>query len=187
VLECECGVPGCWPLQVRIELTDHDVVSRDFRQPHRLDRSEADSDQRKWSYDRLGPFQFSRHQYEVQIRQEPTTTLYRPVGPDELNRIEEADWRAFPPRLPAQPISYPVLTRDYARQIARDWNARDECPGFVVRFEVRTQHLLSYSVEIAAGRAYQEYWIAADELPAFNDNIVGRIEVVDEYRGSGDR
>jgi hypothetical protein len=51
-----------------------------------------------------------------------TITLWRPVGPKELKLIEAVDMRAFPPRLPEQPIFYPVLTEDYAVKIARDWN-----------------------------------------------------------------
>ena len=49
--------------------------------------------------------------------------LWRPVGPQELRLIEQSNWTAFPPRLPEQPIFYPVLTRSYAQQIARDWNS----------------------------------------------------------------
>ena len=53
-----------------------------------------------------------------------TITLWRPVGPAELRLIVEADYRAFPPRLPEQPIFYPVLNEAYATQIARDWNTK---------------------------------------------------------------
>lgn len=35
--------------------------------------------------------------------------LYRPVGQEELELIITADYRAYPPRLPEQPIFYPVL------------------------------------------------------------------------------
>ena len=49
-------------------------------------------------------------------------TLYRPVGPQELALIEASGWREFPPRLPEQPIFYPVLNEEDAIQIARDWN-----------------------------------------------------------------
>lgn len=35
--------------------------------------------------------------------------LYRPVGLRELELIAKADFKAFPPRLPEQPIFYPVL------------------------------------------------------------------------------
>jgi hypothetical protein len=50
--------------------------------------------------------------------------LYRPVGLLELALIDDNDLRAFPPRLPEQPIFYPVLHVDYARQIAAQWNTR---------------------------------------------------------------
>jgi len=46
--------------------------------------------------------------------------LYRPVGLEELRLIYEADRRAFPPRLPGQPIFYPVLNQPYAAKIAKD-------------------------------------------------------------------
>ena len=38
-----------------------------------------------------------------------TTTLYRPVGSEELRLIAASGFREFPPRLPGQPIFYPVL------------------------------------------------------------------------------
>ena len=50
--------------------------------------------------------------------------LYRPVGLHELKLIAEAEYKAFPPRLPEQPIFYPVLNFEYAEQIARDWNTK---------------------------------------------------------------
>ena len=49
-----------------------------------------------------------------------TTRLYRSVGSEELELIKQSDSSAFPPRLPEQPIFYPVLTEEYARQIARE-------------------------------------------------------------------
>jgi hypothetical protein len=52
-----------------------------------------------------------------------TVTLYRPVGPEELALIRLSGFRAFPPRLPEQPIFYAVLTEAYAVKIARDWSA----------------------------------------------------------------
>ena len=39
-------------------------------------------------------------------------TLWRPVGPEELRLIEESGMTAFPPRLPEQPIFYPVTTEE---------------------------------------------------------------------------
>jgi len=48
-----------------------------------------------------------------------TTTLYRPVGPKELALIAASGYRAFPPRLPEQPIFYPVLNETYAADISK--------------------------------------------------------------------
>ena len=48
-----------------------------------------------------------------------TVTLYRPIGPEELQLIEQSGWTKFPPRLPEQPIFYPVMNEAYAVQIAR--------------------------------------------------------------------
>lgn len=111
-----------------------------------------------------------------------TITLWRPVGPAELRLIEAADFRAFPPRLPEQPIFYPVVNEGYAVQIARDWNVKADGAGYVTRFVVRRDFLDAYSVQQAGGREHLEYWIPAEDLPAFNDAIVGRIQVVSEFR-----
>lgn len=60
-----------------------------------------------------------------------TIILYRPVGPKELELIAASGYREFPPRLPDQPIFYPVLNEDYARQIAREWNVPASGAGYV--------------------------------------------------------
>ena len=110
-----------------------------------------------------------------------TITLWRPVGPVELRLMEEAGYHEFPPRLPEQPIFYPVLNEAYAVQIARDWNVKADGAGFVTRFEVRRDFIDRYPVQQAGGREHLEYWIPASELPAFNAAIVGPIAVVAEF------
>lgn len=113
-----------------------------------------------------------------------TVTLFRPVGQKELDLIEEAGFTAFPPRLPIQPIFYPVVTRDYATRIAKGWNTKDEASGYagyVTRFEVRKNYLDRYEVQEAGGRELLEYWIPAEDLAQFNANIVGLIEVIDRF------
>jgi hypothetical protein len=113
---------------------------------------------------------------------EETITLWRPIGPKELALIEGTGMRAFPPRLPEQPIFYPVLTESYAIKIARDWNVRADGAGFVTRFLVSKRHMDQYEVHEAGGNAHLEYWIPAEELDAFNAAIVGPIEVVQAFR-----
>jgi hypothetical protein len=115
---------------------------------------------------------------------EDLATLWRPVGPIELELIREAGMRAFPPRLPDQPIFYPVLSEDYAVKIARDWNVPASGSGFVTRFQVRRSFLQNYRVQKAGGSAHLEYWIPAEEMAAFNAAIVGEIKVVAEFRKS---
>ena len=84
--------------------------------------------------------------------QRPTTTLWRPTGPKELDLVRALDWRAWPPRLPEQPIFYPVLNEDYAIRIARDWNVKHDGAGFVTRFDVESEFLARYPVQRAGGR-----------------------------------
>jgi hypothetical protein len=110
-----------------------------------------------------------------------TVTLYRPVGPEELALIRQSGFRGFPPRLPEQPIFYPVLTEAYAVKIARDWNVPASGAGYVTRFAVLASFLDGYTVQEAGGAAHLEYWIPAEALPAFNDSIVGPIEIVAEF------
>ena len=110
--------------------------------------------------------------------------LYRPVGLNELLLIAQADFKAFPPRLPSQPIFYPVLNFEYAEQIARDWNTK-ELPfaGFVTRFEVAPDYAEKFAIHVVGGRIHQELWVAAEELSEFNAHIIGRIEIVASYYG----
>ena len=70
--------------------------------------------------------------------------MYRPVGPKELELIAASGYREFPPRLPEQPIFYPVLNEEYARQIAREWNVPASGAGYVTRFAVRKEFLARY-------------------------------------------
>ena len=111
-----------------------------------------------------------------------TTILYRPVGPKELELIVASGYREFPPRLPEQPIFYPVLNEEYATDISRKWNVRDYGAGYVTRFRVRKEFVARYPVQIVGDSTCQELWIPAEELPQFNANIVGLIEIISEFK-----
>lgn len=110
-----------------------------------------------------------------------TVTLWRPVGPEELELIRQSGMKAFPPRLPDQPIFYPVLSEAYAVKIARDWNVPRSGSGYVTRFSVLKTFLNEYQVQEAGGRSHLEYWIPAEDLPTFNSAIVGQIEVTSTF------
>jgi hypothetical protein len=110
-----------------------------------------------------------------------TTTLYRPVGKKELDLIEESSWTKFPPRLPEQPIFYPVINEEYAIQICVEWNVPAYGSGFVTKFEVDTDYLTKFKVENVGGNIYKELWVPAEELEEFNSQIVGQIEVTKSF------
>lgn len=110
-----------------------------------------------------------------------TTTLYRPVGPEELELIRLSDWKAFPPRLPEQPIFYPVTNEAYAIQIARDWNVRDSGSGFVTEFAVDSDFLSRYEIQQVGGQLHKELWVPAEKLDEFNRHIIGTIKVIHTF------
>ena len=111
-----------------------------------------------------------------------TITLYRPTGPIELDLVRQSGFRRWPPRLPEQPIFYPVTNEQYAIEIASQWNIKDSKIGYVTRFQVRTDFISQYAIQKVGGAHHTEWWIPAEELEMLNDNIVGFIEVIGEYR-----
>jgi hypothetical protein len=113
-----------------------------------------------------------------------TKTLYRPVGLEELSLIYDLDLRGFPPRLPDQPIFYPVTNRAYAVQIARDWNAPSDLSGyagFVTRFELDYDYVAKFTEQQVGDRMHKELWVPAEELAEFNTRIVGHLSLTDSF------
>jgi hypothetical protein len=116
-----------------------------------------------------------------------TRTLYRPVGLRELELVLDADARAFPPRLPAQPIFYPVMNAAYAAQIARKWNPADAASGFagfVTEFDVDSEYMAGFEVKTVGASLHQELWVPAEELGTFNAHIRSRIRVTNAFYGA---
>ena len=106
-------------------------------------------------------------------------TLYRPVGTAELRRIAESGFPAFPPRLPEQPIFYPVLNETYACEIAEKWNTKTgDGRGYVMRFGVDDAYIAQFEVRSVGNRTHQELWIPAEALTEFNRHIIGIIEII---------
>ncbi len=111
-----------------------------------------------------------------------TVTMYRPAGPGELALVEESGFKRWPPRLPVQPIFYPVTNEEYAREIATQWQIKDGGIGYVTRFEVKKEFADRYKIEQVGAAHHTEWWIPAEELEELNDNIVGCIEVIGEFK-----
>lgn len=109
--------------------------------------------------------------------------LYRPVGQAEYELIARSGFTAFPPRLPEQPIFYPVLNQRYAHEIAEKWNTRyadSGYRGYVTRFQVDDAFAARYPVQTAGAGYHQELWVPAEELEEFNRHIIGKIEIIEE-------
>ncbi|MGZ5444734.1 MAG: hypothetical protein ACXW31_09175 [Thermoanaerobaculia bacterium] len=116
---------------------------------------------------------------------EDVVILYRPAGAREVALVEQSGWRRWPPRLPEQPIFYPVTNEAYAARIAKDWNVPESGEGFVTRFAVRREFMARYTIHQVGGAEHTEWWIPAEDLDELNDNIVGTIEVVAVFSAEG--
>lgn len=110
-----------------------------------------------------------------------TITLYRPVNSVELDLIRKGGFTKFPPRLPDQPIFYPVTNKEYARQITKEWNVPAYGNGYVLEFDIDKNFLREYEVQNVGGMIHNEYWIPSEEMGEFNKNIVGKIRIIEEY------
>ncbi len=98
----------------------------------------------------------------------------------------DAQMREFPPRLPEQPIFYPVTNRAYAEQIAQNWNTReDDRAGYVTEFEIPDDYAAQFDRHLVGGRGHEELWVPAERLPEFNAQICAPIRVVAAYFGDG--
>ena len=107
--------------------------------------------------------------------------LYRPVGKAEYDLIAQSNFTAYPPRLPEQPIFYPVLNERYAKEIAEKWNrksADSQYAGYVTTFEIDDAYIAQFPVQTVGASYHQELWIPADELPKFNRHIIGKIKII---------
>jgi len=107
-------------------------------------------------------------------------TLFRPTGPNELQRIIDSGMKYFPPRLAWQPIFYPVLNIQYAIDIAEGWNMRDpegDDAGFVTAFEIPDVYFKTFEVQTVGLSHHQELWVPAEQLDEFNSQIVSGIRV----------
>ena len=111
-----------------------------------------------------------------------TVTMYRPIGPDELKLVAESGYKRWPPRLLEQPIFYPVTNEQYAKEIAMKWNIKSSGIGYVTKFKVKKEFINKYELHKVGGSNHEEWWIPAEDLEELNENIVGLIDVIGEYK-----
>jgi hypothetical protein len=82
--------------------------------------------------------------------------------------------------LPQQRTFYPVLTEADATKIARDWSVKASRAGYVTRSAVWRSFWDRYQVLplVAAAHGLLD---PAKDLPEFNDNIAGLIEIISGF------
>lgn len=111
-------------------------------------------------------------------------TLFRPVGLYEMQLLIDLKLKAFPPRLPEQPIFYPVLNKRYADQIAFQWNTKDKFSGYVgyvTEWEIEEKYIAQFERQIVGAAWHEELWIPSEELENFNQHIIGEIRMIDVF------
>ena len=113
--------------------------------------------------------------------EEETVIMFRPAVPKEIDLVAASGYKRWPPRLPGQPIFYPVINEEYAGEIALKWNVKESHVGFVTKFHVRKSFIARYEIHKDGGAIHTEWWIPAKDLEELNDNIIGLIEIVGEY------
>lgn len=114
------------------------------------------------------------------------TRLYRPVGLYELAKILALGRRAFPPRLPEQPIFYPVLNEGYATEIASRWNTGDPNSGFVgfvTAFDVLDAAAARFPERVVGSDRHRELWVPAAEQAELEAGFLGPITVLAAWAG----
>ena len=99
----------------------------------------------------------------------------------ELDLIAQSGYTKCPPRLPEQPIFYPVMNEAYATQISVEWNVPAYGVGYVTKFEVDADCLQKFKVENVGGEIHNELWVPSEELEEFK-HIIGKSAVIAEHR-----
>jgi hypothetical protein len=111
----------------------------------------------------------------------PVAHLFRPVGFGELQLVRNSGWTRFPPRLPDEPIFYPIGDEDDAIQIARTWSLKTGVSCYVLRFAVDVTFLTRHPLQRARNAAQREYRILAGGLEELDDHILGAIELIASF------
>jgi hypothetical protein len=149
-----------------------------------LDAESAQRSRRLW----LDPELQAKLRVANPLLDEFFITLYRPVGAEEMSLIARSYFRKFPPCRREQPYFCPVLDREYAERIARDWNNPDQrvgMIGYVLAFDVPAVYVAKFDVHAFGNSKCRELWVPAEKVCEFNAQICGAIRVVGTYRPPG--
>lgn len=121
---------------------------------------------------------------DFDLTNEECVVCYRPVGEKELELVKQSGNKSWPPRLPEQPIFYPVTNESYAIGVTK-WNVTDFGKGYVTKFRLKKSFLDHYPIKCVGGSEHTEWWIPAEDMDKLNANIVGEIELIIEIGKDG--
>jgi len=107
--------------------------------------------------------------------------LYKSLSPQQLVQVENSGWRRFAADGSKQRVFYPKVYLSYAEQIARQWDAVQFERGFVVSFKICAEVLHRYEIQTVAYEEHLEYRVPIAELEFFNQQIMGKIELVSSF------
>lgn len=113
---------------------------------------------------------------------EDTVTLFRPTAPSELALLRDSGFLKWPPRLPEQPLFYPVTSEQDAIAITRAWIVQHSGLGYVSRFRVRKEFLDQCKTHDSETCDRNMRLVPAEDVEALNKSIVGKIEIIREFR-----
>ncbi len=88
---------------------------------------------------------------------EDAIVLYRPTGPRELELVAQSGYGRWPPRLPEQPIFYPVTNEAYAKEITIKWNVQANGVGFVTRLAVKNNFMSRFQIHKVGSENHTEW------------------------------
>lgn len=74
------------------------------------------------------------------------------------------------------------MNEEYAIQICKEWNVPAYGVGYVTKFAMNADYIKKFKIENVGSLIHNELWVPAEELDTFNKNIVGIIEVTQEFR-----
>lgn len=93
--------------------------------------------------------------------------------------IAASGWQEFPPRQPEQPNFCPMLQEAYAVQLAHSWDSSNAGVAYVLRFAVDAEYAACFPVRSSIGGLEQQaFCVPAEEMPDFNQQLLGQIEIV---------
>lgn len=109
--------------------------------------------------------------------------LYRPVTQQEYEAIAALDFGGFPKQQADRPLLTLLLSCEGAKQIARHLHMPDgDGHVYVLGCMVDDAYIRQFPVQNIEDIQRRALWLAAEETEIFNQHLIGKIRVIEQYR-----